>query len=109
VTDYLGRLAHAPATRPALTVYVAAVVDAWAVVEGVLAVDLGLILLGVVTGLVIMCSLHHEVTAVHKLVNSQHDALTARVDQLLATLAAAGVQAPHEDAARTPRRSGGSA
>lgn len=97
MSGWLRRLATAPSTRPALTIYVAAVLLAWAFAAGYLRGDVALILLGIATALVVIGDLHHEIRTVHGLVNVQHDALLRRIDQLVVTLTQAGVSIPPYD------------
>ncbi|HEU4539663.1 MAG TPA: hypothetical protein VFR23_00925 [Jiangellaceae bacterium] len=86
---------------PVTLVYLAASMTTVAVVGGVVRLDVGLLLLGLASVLVILISMRREVGTVHHLVNAQHDALLAkigamalRIDQLLDTLTEAGVAIP---------------
>jgi hypothetical protein len=94
MTPYLRRLAGSISFRPVLTVYVGAVIDAWAVASGYVRTEVGVLLLGFVAVMVLLSGMRREVATVHKLVNSQHDALVDRVDQLLDALETAGVSIP---------------
>ena len=95
---YVKRVTHSVAFYPVSVVYIAAAVDLSAIVGEAIRFDVGLVLLGLLAVLVILLSMRREVSNVHTLVNSQHDALVARIDQLLAALTEAGVQVPHDDA-----------
>jgi hypothetical protein len=47
---------------------------------------------------VILVTIRPELHVVHTLVNSQHDSLVARIDQLIKVLLAAGIDIPHDPA-----------
>lgn len=103
MTGFLRRVTESTATVPALVVYVAAVGLGALAAAGTIRFDVAAVLLGVSAALVILTYVYRqvstvcvEVSTVHGLVNSQHDALVERVDQLSAALTAAGVQIPHD-------------
>jgi hypothetical protein len=102
---YLRRVTRSVAFYPVTVVYVSAVVDLAAIVGGAVRLDIGLVLLALLAVVVILLSMRREVSNVHALVNSQHDALVAsaesmgdRIDQLIAALNTAGVPVPHDEA-----------
>ena len=94
---YLRRAADAAATIPALVIYVAAVATAAAVAGRAVRLDVGVVILGVFTVMVIQAAMHREVTKVHVLVNSQRDELVAHIQDLKAQLAAARAQPPDDE------------
>jgi hypothetical protein len=91
------QVAASPAAYPVTIVYLAAAGVLAAIVGRLLRLDVGLALLALVAVLVVLASMHREMSAVHGLVNSQHDDLVARVSQLTAVLRAAGVRVPNDD------------
>jgi predicted transporter len=108
------RVVHSVAFYPVTLTYLAGAMITVAVVGDGLRLDIGLVLLGLFAVLVIMLSMSREVGTVHTLVNSQHDALLAkigamalRIDELLGALIAAGVSIPQDkagvDRERKPR------
>lgn len=99
------QVVRAVAFYPISAVYAAVAVVVAAVAGHTLRPDVALVIIGMAALLVLQLSMRHEVSTVHGLVNSQHDALVARIDQLTAALVAAGVQVPHDDTAKT--RTGG--
>lgn len=92
--NYVHRLTDSIMFRPALTIYVSSVLAAAAAAAGWVRVDVSLLLVGVVTALAVMASMQREIRLVHSLVNSQHDALIARIAQLSDALTAAGATVP---------------
>jgi hypothetical protein len=95
---YLRRVARSAAFYPVTVVYLAAVLALIGVVGGVLSLEVGLTALGFVAMLVVLVSMRGDVGQIHVLVNSQHDALLERVDELLDALHEAGVAAPKDKA-----------
>ena len=109
IRGWLHRFATTAAFRPALIIYISAVLIAAAVAAQWVRGDVGVVVLGIVAVLAVLAAMHREVEKVHTLVNSQRDEmvahiddLTARVEQLTAVLIAAGQHVPVDPAQEGP-------
>lgn len=92
------RVLRSVAFYTATLTYLSGVAVAFGVAAGWLRFDVGLILFAACAILVVLVATHRSVEVVHGLVNSQHDAMVERIDELLDALTAAGVSIPHDRA-----------
>lgn len=93
---FLRRVVHAYSLWQVTVVYVMAVIAIVLVEQGAVGISTSVIVLGAVTATVILVTIRRELHVVHTLVNSQHDSLVARIDQLIEVLLAAGIEIPHQ-------------
>lgn len=91
------RIAQSVVFYPVTVVYLSGSLILALVVGGWLQFDAGLLMLAAITGLVLLVATYRDIGVVHGLVNSQHDVLVRRIEQLLKALTAAGVQIPHDE------------
>jgi hypothetical protein len=99
---YLRRFLGSISFYPVSTVYLASAAMIATVTGRYIRLEVALLIEGLVAIIAIQISMHSEVVRVHKLVNSQRDEMIARIDQLIATLVAAGVRVP-DDKGSGPR------
>lgn len=92
--DYLHRLRQSVVVYPSTGIWLAGSTALIAMAAGKLRLDIGLVLLALLTVLLIQLGMRREVRKVHVLVNSQRDLLLSRIDQLIAALRTAGVDVP---------------
>lgn len=81
---------------PLTTTYLSGVGAIILVAQGVLEWQSAVIAFGVVTTLIFLHTVWREVKIIHTLVNSQHDALVARIDQLTRAMNKAGTPIPDD-------------
>lgn len=92
----LRRFLHASALYPVSLCYLTAVLALVLTVSGALTLPMAVVGLALTAVLIVLIAMRREMSTVHRLVNSQHDQLVARIDQLVAALIAAGVAIPAE-------------
>lgn len=90
------RVVGSVAFYPVTLTYIAGVAMMALAVAGKIRVDVAVLASAVFACLAVVIALDREVRTVHRLVNSQHDVLIARVKQLVDALVAAGVTIPTE-------------
>ena len=104
---FLSSLWRSILARPLTTLYLAASVVIVSGFTGWIDVNTALIVLTIMFFILLTLGLHREnkleskvvkaeLDTIHMLVNSQHDVLVERVDQLIATLEHAGVAVPEQ-------------
>ena len=88
------RAIKAPAVWPLTTLYLSAVVTISAIAEGYIDVMTGILALGMLAMFLLLIIMFKELHVVHLVVNSERDALVARIGQLVTALTEAGVSIP---------------
>lgn len=99
-TFTLKKLLDSPALWPTTGVYLSGVLAMMLGANGLVTVLQGTSMFSVLTLLILLRSVQVELRTVHLLVNSQHDALVARIGQLCDLLSAAGVTIPPDPNAK---------
>jgi hypothetical protein len=89
---------NAPSLYPVTLGYVSAVIILLLISMGWVDIGVGILILGCAAALIILWSMRREVAVVSHLVNSQHDDLMERVDQLTAALVKGGLAVPTDPA-----------
>lgn len=103
MTAFARRFLAAPSLYPVTACYVCAVLTIIAISAGWVRIDTGILLLGFAAVLIVAFRImfdfrgvQKEVSTIHELANSQHDAAMARIDQLTAALIANSVRVPDD-------------
>jgi c-di-AMP phosphodiesterase-like protein len=97
---------HAPSLYRQTVSYIASVIVLILVTMDKMRLDVGIVVLGIVAILIVLQSVNQrvqvvsdELDTVHTMVNSSHDEMLDRVDQLIEALSDAGVAIPPNPAA----------
>ncbi len=81
-------------TFPITALYAFGVLIILLIQQGIIGVTTGIVMLSLITMLALLFAITKELRAIHILVNFQHEALVARVNQLLDTMGKADVDVP---------------
>ena len=96
MTSFIRRLLDSPSTYPITTYFLGAMGILFAKSTGWINLPTAFVTLGFLALLLILVAFRQDLKVVHALVNSQHDDLVARVQQLTDALVDSNTEVPRE-------------